>query len=470
MTLPPPVFESPSVGAEQRRLLLISPVFPPSTEVGALRWVKLGQLAAARGWRVDVITGEDLPGFRSDPASLQSVGPGTRVWSVPLRPALAERVRAGIWRPLKAVLMGRPSDESAVVPPSVGQASDTFAATMLRAHRAQNHFSSWLAWGRGVTTLARQIAQDHMPEVVISSGPPHMVHEAARRVAATLGLPLVLDLRDPWFIDHAEPADLRSPTWKHRTSAYESACCHAARLIVANTESSADILRGRYPELADRIMVAMNGADPEVRRHAGRGDRFIIAHAGNLYSGRDPRPVFRGVRKFLDAVSVDGHVPDVRVAFVGGQAYERVPLTQMAAEEGIGEVFTSGPPLPRDEALRFMGQAAVLVVLPQDWSVSVPAKVYEYIQFNAWLMVLSRQDDATTRLLQSTSADLLRPDDVDGIARMLGTRYAEWCAGTRPRAINADGRFDRETQGTLLFDRLEQHVLAATGTSVTVGV
>lgn len=469
MTLPPPLFESQLAGTDQRRLLLIAPVFPPSTEVGALRWTKLGQLAATRGWTIDVITGEDLPGFRSDHAALRNVAPGTRIWPVALRPALAERVRAGLWRPVKAILKGNAATESAeIAPPSVGQASETLAATMLRAHRAQNHFSSWLAWGREVTALARLIANDRMPDLVVSSGPPHMAHEAARRVAAAIGRPLVLDLRDPWFIDHAEPADLRSPTWKSRTSAYEASCCHAAQLIVANTESSADILRQRYPKLVDRILVAMNGADPEVRRHAGRCEKFVIAHAGNLYSGRDPRPVFKGIRKFLDAASAGGHTPDVRVEFVGGQTYERMPLTQMAMEEGIADIFTSGPPLARDDALSFMGQAAVLVVLPQDWSVSVPAKVFEYIQFDAWLMVLSRQSDATTQLLRPTSADLLGPDDVDGIAAMLERRYAEWRAGGRPRAINADGRFDRDAQGNLLFDRLERGVRSRKKEGVTV--
>jgi len=446
-------------------MLLISPAFPPCAEVGALRWQKFAHVAAARGWTLDVITGAALPGERADPATLQQLPDGVRVWSIPLQPVLSERLRRRAWGAIKgsvravARLITRAGSRVESTgrggrSGSVGTASDSVLSSLVREHRARDHFASWRRWCREVDALSSAIARERKPDIVVSSGPPHLAHEAARQAAATLGLPLALDLRDPWFIDHAEPAELRGATWRGRTAQFESRCCHAAQVVIANTEASAALLRARYPELAARIMVVMNGADPDVRAFAGRGDRFVIAHAGNLYGGRDPRFLFRGIRRFLD---VTGASPrDVHVEFVGGRTYEGVPLEAIAGEEGLSDVFSSRPAMPRAEALRFMGRASVLVVLPQAWSHSVPAKIFEYIQFDAWLLVLSQPTDAASQLLATTPADVVVPDDVEAIARRLSTRYAEWTSGTRPIAINAAGRFDRDTQACSLLERLEQ--------------
>ncbi len=456
VTLPPPLHATAPAPSARRRLLLISPAFPPCGEVGALRWTKLAHIAAARGWAFDVITGAAAPGERYDAAPLQQLPAGVRVWTIPLRPVLVERVRRTVWRSLKALAGPRRPVQAApggTAGASIGQGSDSYFSVALREHRARNHFAAWQQWCREVTALARAIGRDAPPQVVVGSGPPHMTHEAARQAAAALGVPLVIDLRDPWFVDHAEPPDLRGRTWQQRTAAYESTCCHAAGLIVATAQASAELLVERYPSLASRIIVAMNGADPEVRQYAQRGEDFVISHVGNLYSGRDPRHLFRAVRQALDTAPA---MPRLRVEFMGGQTYDGVPLERIAAEEGIADRFTSHPALPRAEALRLMGQAALLAVLPQDWSLSIPAKIFEYMQFDASLLVMSRRPDATSALLASTHADLVDPDDVARMADVIVRRYAEWARGERPVALNADGRFDRETQARLLFDRVEQ--------------
>ncbi|MBK6486615.1 MAG: glycosyltransferase [Gemmatimonadetes bacterium] len=477
MSLPAPLYSSPTATVDRRRMLLISPAFPPCAEVGALRWQKFAHVAAARGWTLDVITGAAMPGERADPTTLQQLPAGVRVWSIPLQPLLSERLRRHVWGAIKAtarVAAGLTSRAASSAEPhasahaaahaesttegrrpaSVGAESDSFFASMVRNHRARDHFASWRRWCRDVEALSSAIARERTPNVVVSSGPPHLAHEAARLAAGTLGVPLALDLRDPWFVDHAEPADLRGATWQRRTAQFESRGCHAAQLVIANTDASAALLRARYPELAARVLVVMNGADPDVRALAGRGDRFLIAHAGNLYGGRDPRFLFRGIRRFLD---MTGAVPsDVQVEFVGGRTYDGIPLETIARGEGLSEVFSSRPAMPRADALRFMGQAAVLVVLPQAWSHSVPAKIFEYIQFDAWLLVLSQPTDAASQLLASTSADVVVPDDVEEIAARLSTRYAEWTRGTRPVAINATGQFDRDAQARVLLERLEQ--------------
>lgn len=455
MPLPTPHFASPIAGRPSRRLLLVSPAFPPCAEVGAIRWRRFADLLSARGWALDVVAGAAREWDRVDETSLQTLPPNVRVWTPDLRPAIPDRV----WRTLKPLLRpGRaapgattdsptaPGHEAAPTPSGV-------LSRLAREYRARNHFASWNDWCARVEALGAAIAADGVPAAVASSGPPHMAHEAARRLSRRLRVPLLIDLRDPWFADHAEPAELRSRTWKSRTSGYEAAACAAASCIVVNTPAAGRIMRERYPALAQRVHVVMNGADPEVRAFAARADRFEILHAGSLYGGRDPRPLFEGVRLLLDRAGAGSG--DVAVTFVGDTRYEGVGLGEIAERAGISSVFTSVPSVPRDEALRRMGRAAVLAVLPQQWSASVPAKVFEYMQFDAWLLVMGHVGDAMTTLMQDAGADVVPAGNAEAIAQALWRRLQDWRSGRLPMALNTDRRYDRAVQAERLVGALE---------------
>jgi hypothetical protein len=101
----------------------------------------------------------------------------------------------------------------------------------------------------------------------------------------------------------------------------------------------------------------------------------------------------------------------------------------------------------------------MLLSLPQDSTMAIPAKIFEYLQFDAWLLILSDLNSATARLLRNTDADTVDPDDVDGLIRAIETRYQQFVAGERPRAINADGRFSRRVQAERLLGAIEEIVV-----------
>ena len=101
-------------------------------------------------------------------------------------------------------------------------------------------------------------------------------------------------------------------------------------------------------------------------------------------------------------------------------------------------------------------KAPLLVSLPLRTEMTLPAKLFEYTRFDAWLLALADSDSATARLLADTDADIVPPDDVDAIESAIANRFAQFRAGVRPIALNRDGRFDRATQSARLFDALEE--------------
>lgn len=471
MTLPPAHYVAPGAAHAERRILLVSPAYPPCAEVGALRWEKITAVAAERGWGLDVITGAAGPLDRIDERRLLALPAGTRVWTIPMPVPMLQRVERSVVAmvaPLRrrraaasAATVAEPLEGAVSVAPApsppVPAAPDPGSApvsAMMRNVRASSYFAAWLEWGESVVALAREIARVHPPAVVASSGPPHMTHEAARQVAHAIGRRLAIDLRDPWFVDEAEPDELRGTTWRRRSAAFEARACADASLIVVNTDSCAQLMRGRYPQFASRLITVMNGADADVRAFADPGaTTFDIVHTGNVYGGRDPRPLFRGVARFLERTGPAAR--DVRVNFVGAQRYLAVPMADIARECGLAEHFACSPPVARTEALRLSGRAAVNVVLQQDWTHSIPSKVFEYMQFPSWILALAEPGDAIAQLLRGSSSPALAPLDAEAIASFLAERYDRWSRGERPAPFNADGRFDREREAGRLLDALE---------------
>jgi len=144
------------------------------------------------------------------------------------------------------------------------------------------------------------------------------------------------------------------------------------------------------------------------------------------------------------------------VRFMGDASYNGVSLVTLAHEIGIADFFESLPMRPRSEALAMLRAAAMVVVLPQQHVHSIPGKVFEYVQLQAWLLALTMPGTATELLLRDSGADVVHPDDVVGMTRAIVRRYRDMRAGARPVPINADGRFDRARQAALLLDALDR--------------
>ena len=461
VSLPRPFFASPIVGdgaaKVSRRLLLVSVAYPPSAEVGSLRWQKLAQAAFARGITTDVIMVDPLDPELREESRLSEVPPGARLYDVPMREIAVQRLQWMVRRIVRRTMhVGRPGRDEAAEGPIVGRFrnSDSLPARMGRAYRAWAHFAQWENWAKRAASLGADLASHTQYAAIISSGPPHIAHEAARRIAVAAHRPLIIDLRDPWFSDDTEPRAMRSSVWRRKTSRYERKCVERSSLVVVNTDSCRSLMVERYPSMSDRFLTVMNGADDDVTSEESEETRFIISHAGSLYGGRTPRSLFRAVARVVEKLRLTPD--DLGVRFMGGTTFHDVPLDTLAAEDGIGPFFACESRRPRAEALALIRDSAMVAVLPQEFVHSIPGKVFEYVQLAAWPLVLTERGTATDALLRDTGADVVLPDDIDGIARAIEQRYLAFRAGVRPVPINADGRFNRDRQAAKLLDAIDR--------------
>jgi hypothetical protein len=435
-----------------RRLLLVSYHFPPDNAVGGLRWQQFSRYFAARGWGVDVISRDVTRLKTRDEGRLKLLPADCRIYGASEPQPFLARVEQIAWKVVRRLAPRRKARSAvALKQHEVGKPSHR---QIVRAYNAWMRVQSEKMWGREVTRIGIDLAGARSYDAVASSGPPHMSHEAARQIAKATGIPLVIDLRDPWSAVEQVPEDHASPVWFALARRFERLAVRDASLVVMNTDMARDEMRARYPSAAQRIVAIPNGSDDEPVPGAIPSSRFSIRFAGSIYLDRDPRLVFRAAGKVVRRL---GLTPaDFGFEFIGPvDDYGGTSVRAMASEEGLDGFVEVGGTRSRAAAMEFLAGGTMLLNLPQGADLCVPAKIFEYVRFDAWLLVLARHASATAEALRGTSADVVEPDDVERIAEVIELRYLQYSKGERPSAVGRDGRFNRGIQAERLLQHLE---------------
>ncbi|MEP6618252.1 MAG: glycosyltransferase [bacterium] len=444
-------YESPfPATADAPRVMLIMYNFPPDPSVGGLRWQEMARHFAQQGWALDIVT-RDFRGVAGlDRARLERLPQGCRVFSVPSREPILGRAQHIMWPMLRRLLRERRSTPGldSLTPQQISQQRGRGHAR--RAYLAWVEFSRDGNWARDAARLAAIIMRAGNYTAVISSGPPHMAHEAGRLAAQRTGVPHVLDMRDPWSQNQFLPEAIASPLWINLARKFESRAVAGAALVTMNTEAACKSLRRAYPECADKIEVVRNGCDDEPLPPPRRDGCFRIRFAGSIYMDRDPRIAFRAAHTVITEFALTPE--QFQIEFTGAaNMYAGRPTTLLAEEEGIKDYVRVGGLLPRKQVMEYLAGATMLLSLPQGSDFAVPAKIYEYLRFHAWMLVMCSPESATAQLLVGSEADVMDPSDTDGITRVIRERYEQFASGIQPEPIGRDGRFDRATQARKLI-------------------
>jgi hypothetical protein len=308
-------------------------------------------------------------------------------------------------------------------------------------------------WAHAAAAVARELIEPGVHDAIITSGPPHMVHEAGRMVARESRLPFVMDMRDPWSLVERVPEHLASPVWFALAKRFERRAVDDAAIIATNTEPFRRAMSQKYPNARGRIMTVMNGWDEDALPPSNHGQRFVIGYAGAIYLDRDPRPLFQAAARVVHELNLTP--AEFGIEFIGYvESYGSVPLTQLARQEGLDGYVTVGPRLPHRAVKEFQARSAMLVSLPQDSDLAIPAKIFEYMRCEAWLLALATPDSAVGLLLDGTGADVVAPGDVAGLTAIIRERVLQYRNGIRPSRLAQDGRYSRRTQAGRLLDAI----------------
>jgi glycosyltransferase involved in cell wall biosynthesis len=298
--------------------------------------------------------------------------------------------------------------------------------------RARAHAAIPLGpWRLLAPWFARQIGRlvdAHRPDVLYVTSSPYYLLEVGVAAARAMGLPLCLDLRDPWSLNFNQA---HKAGWVRRREArLERRFFAAADRVVLTCDEAAAAYRALYPELAaDKLQRIYNGFDPAMRPAvSGPSDsgHIELVHFGNCYGPRKLATVLRGVAALRGRATAGAD--RVRVVNLGRPAQTDLDL---AADLGLSDAFLWEPYLPYREGLARLATAHLQILLAYgEETLYVPAKTFDYLLTGAPVLALTQAPELRGIIESTGTGFVAGPSDVDGVADAIARALAAARAAT----------------------------------------
>lgn len=442
-----------------KKVLMMAYHYPPDPAVGGVRTARFARYLPQYGWTPIVVAHRggkngSGPAFGAQTSCEGKPEPGEPADGL----QLVYHVRAlpGIRNVAQGVSRALLRKGAGVDPRWLehGAGYSPPSADAVSPLRRNLYAAMWLpddrhGWFLPAVLAGLRIAAVQRPSVVYSSGPPWTCHLAGAVVSLLTRLPFVADFRDPWVGSAFKPDFVRT-RWSDRSEeAMERWVVQRAKLVICNTKGLLKEMLGRYSDVGpDRFAVITNGFDPEevlaakgwvseAPIHRGSGPT-VIAYAGTLYGSRDPRPLLEAAA----CLRREG-APPFRIRFIGNcEMAVGVPLAELVGKLGLSDVVDVVGPLKREECLRQLVRADVLLLLAMGQPNQVPAKLYEYIGLGKPVLALAEDDSETSETVRAAGAGAVVDwRDAQAVREALLCAVSGGLSGCSADAVrNYDGR------------------------------
>ncbi len=394
-----------------RTVLYFSRFFPPSFAVGGKRAYRFARYLPEFGWRPVVVTAPIPPDAKLDPTAGAGLPPEVTL----------HRTYYPGWWPQAA---GKDSDGTVAAPTRAALPKRAAGPLGWLERQVRMPVGDDLLTTPHMAMTVRQLVAAERPDAIVASSSPYsaLLYGAMARAAA--GVPLCLDLRDPWTLNFFQA---RKPSWVRQVEArLERWLFQQADRVTLTCESAADAYRARYPELGpEHFLSITNAFDPAqrpARPSAPPDGPVTLVHFGNCYG---PRRLATLLRALAVLRGRDGLGPDrLRLLNLGRPAEEDLHL---ASSLGVSDQLESRPFVPYDEGLSILAAADAQILLAYgDETLYLPAKLYDYLLTGAPILCVSQPSELTGIIADTKAGLSVGPDDleaaVDAVARVVAAR------------------------------------------------
>lgn len=232
------------------------------------------------------------------------------------------------------------------------------------------------------------------------------------RLSRETGLPLLMDLRDPWG-----PCSLRRPLrpWLTRvaTDFLERRCVEQATTVILNTETARDDYQQHYADQpADKFVAIRNHASADlISAGSHRGfDRFTMLLLGTL-------------RRFVEGqVLVDTLVElrrrgvspnDFQLVVQGSRASE---IWTQAGQHQVEDYLELEPHVSYLEIGAVLASADLLAIVSHAGQQRVPAKTYDYLTSHRPILAFTENRELAGLLATDRGDGVVGSGDAQGAA------------------------------------------------------
>lgn len=300
---------------------------------------------------------------------------------------------------------------------------------------------SHASWALPATFRSLKLIRKYRPTVIYSTGGAYSAHLAGYWLKKLTGLPWIAEIHDP-MVREWEKADRNA----RFMAKLEGLICRHADLAWWFTDGALAAARQRHPELGDRGIVVLPGAEPP-RSDASyqRGDTMAICHFGSLSDTRSLAPVVRALASLLSKAPEMRSFIRVHVygGSIDGAAAKEIALHNLedvfighGRLEYSPETGRSG----REQVVDIMHQADVLLLLHgsiDDCREYIPSKLYEYFWAARPVIALTHLNEQLDKMVQERGGYVAPYIDPEAVENILHKAWQDWradklCVGAVP--------------------------------------
>ncbi len=402
----------------QKKILLISYHFPPSTAIGGMRIASFAKYLPAEGWDPYVLTLKDRYLERKDMKRLDSLD------GVPISKAGKLITLRDAYLKIRSLL--RRNKESIGNVGEMAVKSDSITAVEEKKRGRLEHLIVSLMflpddvcdWILPATIKAIHILRREKIDYILTSCPPYSVHLVGLLIKILMPkVKWVADFRDPWAVPTVKNEFFTTSFSNAIDRRLERFVIQRAELVCTTTKNLAETFIGFYTQCqSSKFKLIPNGFDGEVVSSTDKHcyDTFTISYTGALYYGRTPEPVFQAVALLIKNNKITP--TEIRIKLVGECRYvEGVPIADTIAQYGLESVVEVIDPVPQTEAQQIIKQSHVALLLAPNQPYQIPAKTYDYMGLGTPILALTGEGATADLINSERTGKAVCPENVKAI-------------------------------------------------------
>jgi len=397
---------------ERKKVLIITYYWYPSGGIGVLRCLKIAKYLRAFGWEPIIYTAKNAHYPSIDESNLKDVPQNITV------------LRQPIFEPysLYKKFTGKPPEANvnhALVANEDKESWKHKVAVWIRS----NFFipDARAFWIRPSVKFLVKFLKKNPVDAIFSDGPPHSNTRIACLVKQQTGIPWLCDFQDPWTqMDLYERLSVSKLAWKKHQKMEQEVFQTADAITIVSETWKKDL----ESIGAKNVSVVHWGYDEDDFKHANFAPdwKLTLTHVGLLGEDRNPENLFAAMQELNKELTDFKQLFRLRLV---GEVDSKVKQT--AEKYKVTELIEYIPQVPRNEALKYIINTQVLLLLLNDAGNvmgRIPGKFFEYLAAKRPILCLGVVGGDVDKIMQKTHAGVsINYADKQGIKVQLLSFY-----------------------------------------------
>lgn len=280
-----------------------------------------------------------------------------------------------------------------------------------------------IGWIPGCLVSSIRLVKQEKINLIYVSCSPFSASVTGVLLKKMFKLPLVLDFRDPWsFNDNIKG----NKTSRRIHCLIEKWVLKHADYLIANTQSSCEVYKKKYPFLNGKLTYIYNGYNKIVPFTREKEKEFLVLYTGAIYDMQYLDYLFSAVKELYSKKK------DIRLVFTGHSSYKAFDY---AKKYDLQDIVTSEGFIDSNKLSELYSKASMLLFYNGFYKGHlkkevIKSKLFDYIATGIPILALAPEGEHSKIISKySPDSSIVNRDFESGIYSGLCDGYDKWVKG-----------------------------------------